>query len=137
MPVTGRKIQRINFEFRGLNHQFQEAFSLLPLASPHRRATTIYRGRESDAPSITFIAARRLTPGASAGERGSGVTFSDVDVQRAAEAMREEFGEAAELQAARYADLMLGYSNRAGMLVWARIWRSIVEIYPARTLLPH
>ncbi len=33
--------------------------------------------------------------------------LSDFDVRRAADAMKHEFGEAAELQAARYADLML------------------------------
>jgi hypothetical protein len=63
--------------------------------------------------------------------------LSDFDVLRAADAMRHEFGEAAELQAARYADLMLGHSNRAGMLVWARIWRRIAEMEPGRTALPH
>jgi len=63
--------------------------------------------------------------------------LSDFDVLRAADAMMREFGDRAELQAARYADLMLGHSNRAGLLIWARIWRSIAEMCPARTGLPH
>lgn len=54
--------------------------------------------------------------------------LSDFDVRRAADAMKREFGEAAELQAARYADLMRMHDNRAGLLVWAQIWRSIAEL---------
>ena len=63
--------------------------------------------------------------------------MSDVDVVRAADAMKHEFGEQAELQAARYADLMLGHQNRAGLLIWARIWRMIAETHPAPKGLPH
>jgi hypothetical protein len=63
--------------------------------------------------------------------------MSDFDVVRAADAMRHEFGEHAEFQAARYADLMLGHSNRAGLLIWARIWRTIAETQPAPKGLPH
>lgn len=63
--------------------------------------------------------------------------LSDFEVQRAADAMMHQFGDDAEFQAARYADLMLGHSNRAGLLVWARIWRMIAEMRPARSQLPH
>ena len=49
--------------------------------------------------------------------------MSDFDVARAADAMRHEFGEHAEFQAARYADLMLGYT--------------IAETHPAPKGLPH
>jgi len=63
--------------------------------------------------------------------------LSDYDVVRAADAMVHEFGDRAELQAAKYADLMLGSSNRLGLLVWARIWRSIAETRPAPAGLPH
>ena len=63
--------------------------------------------------------------------------LSDLEVLSAADQMMHEFGENAELQAARYADLMLGHSNRAGLLVWARIWRTIAEKRPAPTGLPH
>ena len=65
------------------------------------------------------------------------MVLSDLDVRRAAEAMRLEFGEAAELQAARYADLMQIYNNRSGLLVWARIWRSIAESQCKCGALPH
>jgi hypothetical protein len=58
--------------------------------------------------------------------------LSDFEVLRAADAMMHQFGDHAELQAARYADLMLGHSNRAGLLVWARIWRTIAEKRPAQ-----
>lgn len=63
--------------------------------------------------------------------------LSDFDVVRAANAMVHEFGDQAELQAARYADLMLGQSNRPGLLIWARIWRTIAEMRPMPTGLPH
>jgi hypothetical protein len=63
--------------------------------------------------------------------------MSDVDIVQAAGAMLNEFGERAEFQAARYADLMLGHSNRAGLLIWARIWRAIAEVQPAPKALPH
>jgi hypothetical protein len=63
--------------------------------------------------------------------------LSDFDIQRAADAMMHAFGEYAELQAVKYADLMLGYSNRPGLLIWARIWRSIAELQPRPTGLPH
>ena len=63
--------------------------------------------------------------------------LTDFDVHRAADAMRREFGETAELQAAKYADLMQIYDNRAGLLVWARIWRSIAEGQREPTGLSH
>ena len=63
--------------------------------------------------------------------------LSDYEVGRAAAAMVNEFGECAEFEAARYADLMLGQSNRPGLLIWARIWRTIAETHPAPKGLPH
>jgi 4-carboxymuconolactone decarboxylase len=63
--------------------------------------------------------------------------LSDYDVVRAADAMMHEFGDRAELQAAKYADLMLGHSNRTGLLIWAKIWRTIAEQHPSQTGLPH
>ena len=68
---------------------------------------------------------------------GEIVMLTDFEVRRAADAMMQQFGDHAELQAAKYADLMLGHSNRAGLLVWARIWRSIAEKRPAQTGLQH
>jgi len=63
--------------------------------------------------------------------------MSDIDVVHAADAMMREFGEHAESQAARFADLMLGQSNRAGLLIWAKIWRAIAEVHPAPRGQPH
>lgn len=63
--------------------------------------------------------------------------LSEHDVVRAATAMMDEFGESAELQAAKYADFMLWQRNRAALLVWARIWRTIAEMRPAQSGLPH
>jgi hypothetical protein len=63
--------------------------------------------------------------------------LSDFEVLRAADAMMLQFGDSAEIQAAKYADLMLGQRNRAGLLVWARIWRTIAEKRPAQIGLPH
>jgi hypothetical protein len=51
--------------------------------------------------------------------------------------MVNEYGETAEVQAAKYADLMLGQSNRAALLIWARIWRTIAANYPGPKGLPH
>jgi hypothetical protein len=63
--------------------------------------------------------------------------LSDYDVVRAADAMMHQFGECAELQAAKNAGVMLRESNRAGLLVWARIWRQIAEMRPAQAGLSH
>ena len=63
--------------------------------------------------------------------------LSDLEVVRAANAMVQEFGANAELQAAKYADLMLGHSNRAGLLIWAKIWLKIAEKHPAPIGRPH
>jgi hypothetical protein len=63
--------------------------------------------------------------------------LTDYEVTRAASAMVSEYGESAEVQAAKYADLMLGQNNRAALLIWARIWRTIAENYPAPKGLPH
>jgi len=42
--------------------------------------------------------------------------MSDIDVVHAADAMMREFGEHAESEAARFADLMLGHSDPAPLL---------------------
>ena len=68
---------------------------------------------------------------------GEKVMLTDFEVRRAADAMMQQFGDHAELQAAKYADLMLGHSNRAGLLIWAKIWRVIAEVQPAPKGLPH
>jgi hypothetical protein len=63
--------------------------------------------------------------------------LSDYEVVRAPAAMMHQFGELAEHQAAKNAAAMLRESNRAGLLVWARIWRTIAEKRPVQTGLPH
>jgi hypothetical protein len=63
--------------------------------------------------------------------------LTEYEVARAAVAMVNEYGEGAEIQAAKYADLMRGQSNRAALQIWARIWRTIAENYPAPRGLPH
>ena len=63
--------------------------------------------------------------------------LTDYEVGRAAAAMVHEYGDSAEVQAAKYADLMLGQSNRPALLIWARIWRTIAENYPAAKGLPN
>ena len=63
--------------------------------------------------------------------------LSEHEIVGAATAMMNEFGDSAEQQAAKYADLMLWQRNRAALLVWARIWRTIAEMRPAQTGLPH
>jgi hypothetical protein len=59
--------------------------------------------------------------------------MSDMDIVRAASAMMNEFGEHAEFQAARYADLMLGHSNRDGISK-IKYLHSILACTPPSTL---
>ena len=68
---------------------------------------------------------------------GGGVMISDVDILRAAHLMMHRYGGDAELEAAKYADLMRGCGDRDGLLAWARIWRMIAVMHPTPTGLPH
>jgi hypothetical protein len=114
VTALAASLPRINLEFYSFNHQFCAAF---------------------DRFRLVCAASYKAPLGAS---KRIGVTMlSDHDVVRAATAMMNEFGEAAELQAAKYADLMLWQHNRAALMIWARIWRTIAEMRPARTGLPH
>jgi hypothetical protein len=63
--------------------------------------------------------------------------LSEHEIVGAANAMMNEFGDGAEQQAAIYADLMLWQRNRPALMLWARIWRTIAEMRPAQTGLPH
>jgi len=66
--------------------------------------------------------------------------MSDMDIVRAAGAMMNEFGAHAEFQAARYADLMLGYSNRASrnkLNLLDQINSGDPTIFPATRVLTH
>jgi hypothetical protein len=56
---------------------------------------------------------------------------------RAAHLMMHRYGGDAELEAAKYADLMRGCGDRDGLLAWARIWRMIAVMHPTPTGLPH
>jgi len=63
--------------------------------------------------------------------------ISDVDILRAAQLMMHRYGGDAELEAAKYADLMRGCGDQDGLVVWAKIWRMIVAMHPTPTGLPH
>jgi len=55
---------------------------------------------------------------------------SDADILRGAHLMIDAFGGDAELEAAKYAGVMLGCDDRGG-LVWTKIWRTIAELPPS------
>jgi len=54
--------------------------------------------------------------------------LSDVDLYRAAHLMMHEYGNNAELEAARCADRMLAWGDRDDLLVWFGIGRTIAMI---------
>ena len=60
--------------------------------------------------------------------------FSDMDIVGAAHLTIHEYRGDVELEAAKYADLMLGH--RDGPLTWARGWRTIAVMQQAPTGLP-
>ena len=62
--------------------------------------------------------------------------MSDVEITHAAHLLVDEYGGNAELEAARYADIMSGRSDRDGLLIWSKIWRTIAVMRPVRTDLP-
>ena len=68
--------------------------------------------------------------------RGS-VMISDVDILRAAQLMMHRYWGDAELDAAKYADLMRGCGDQDGLVAWAKIWRMIAVMHPTPTGLPH
>jgi hypothetical protein len=57
--------------------------------------------------------------------------ITDLDILRAAHLMMHEFGPNAELEAAKYADLMGGRGDRDALLTWAKIWRTIAVMHIA------
>jgi hypothetical protein len=63
--------------------------------------------------------------------------LSDADILRSAHLMIDAYGGDAELEAAKYAGLMLGCDDRGGLAFWAKIWRMIAEMRQAPTDLPH
>jgi hypothetical protein len=62
---------------------------------------------------------------------------SDVDIYRAAHLMLHQYGNNAELEAARCADQMLGRGDRDELLTWFRIRRTIAVMRQAPSGLPH
>jgi hypothetical protein len=58
------------------------------------------------------------------------VGISDLDVWRAANLLIKQYGDDAEIEAARKADLMLDRGDRDGQLVWLRIKRAVALTTP-------
>jgi hypothetical protein len=54
--------------------------------------------------------------------------ISDLDIWRAANMLITRYGELAEIEACRLADLMLDRGDRDGELLWLRIRGAIVEL---------
>jgi hypothetical protein len=54
--------------------------------------------------------------------------ISDLDIWRAANLLITQYGDLAEIEACRLADLMLDRGDRDGELLWLHIRRAIVEI---------
>jgi hypothetical protein len=63
--------------------------------------------------------------------------LSEADILRSAHLMIDAYGGHAELEAAKYAGLMLGCDDRGGLVFWSKIWRTIAEIRQAPTGQPH
>jgi hypothetical protein len=63
--------------------------------------------------------------------------ISDLDISRAAHLMMHQYGGKAELEAARYADVLLGRGDLEGLLTWTRIARTIAAMRLTPTRLPH
>ena len=82
---------------------------------------------------------REMKAGMSKGQIRSGgalMMMSDVEITHAAHLLVSKHGCNAELEAARYADIMSGLGDRDGLLTWSKIWRTIAVMRPARTGLP-
>ena len=63
--------------------------------------------------------------------------LSDPDIYRAAHLMLHQYGDDAELEAARCADRMFRRDDREETLTWCRIWRTIAALRQAPAGLPH
>lgn len=63
--------------------------------------------------------------------------ISEMDILRTAQLMMRRDGGDAELEAAKYADLMRRCGDRNGLVAWARIWGMIAVMHPTPTGLPH
>jgi hypothetical protein len=78
----------------------------------------------------TFLTCIVLTPQETA-------MLSDSDIYRAAHLMLRQYGDDAELEAARCADRMFGRSDREETLTWFRICRTIAAMRQVPAGLPH
>ena len=63
--------------------------------------------------------------------------LSDTDILRSAHLMIDAYGGDAEIEAAKYAGLMLGCDDRGGLAFWAKIWRTIAVMRQTPIGLPH
>jgi len=63
--------------------------------------------------------------------------LSDLDIYRAAHLMLHQYGDDAELEAARCADRMFGRGDREETLTWFRICRTIAAMRQVPAGLPH
>jgi hypothetical protein len=54
--------------------------------------------------------------------------IADIDIWRAANLLIKQHNNGAEIEAARFADLMLDRGDRDGQAVWMRIRRAIVDL---------
>jgi hypothetical protein len=80
-----------------------------------------------------------MMAGMSEGQLRSGgalAMMSDVEITQAAHLLMNKYGGNAELEAARYADILRGRGDRDGLLTWSKIWRTIAVMRPVRTGLP-
>jgi len=63
--------------------------------------------------------------------------LSDADIYRAAHLVLHQYGDNAELEAARCADRMFGRGDRVETLTWFRIGRTIAAMRQVPVGLPH
>lgn len=61
----------------------------------------------------------------------------EVDIYRAAHLMMYEYGNDAELEAARCANKLVWRGDRETLVTWFKIWRAIVAMRQTPTGLPH
>jgi hypothetical protein len=59
--------------------------------------------------------------------------MSEAEITHAAYLLVDKYGGNAELEAARYADIMCGRGDRDGLLTWSKIWRTIAVMRYVRT----
>ena len=63
--------------------------------------------------------------------------LTKLDIFRVAHLMLHEYGSEAEDEAAKHADLMLGYGDWDALLTWTSIRQTIAVMHQAPTSLPN